>query len=308
LSQLAKGVLAYRDELSGRIRGFDRYSNGSEREMWTEGYGGRPYKIDRVKNPEPITINRLSIGLLGGLQPDVLATVLLNGDDDGFAARILYFWPERVEPRRPTTEYDSRPALEALRRLRDLMMDLDDKDKPIPTVLPLAGAASERFELWWRSHSQELPAGKFGSWWGKQSGNVLRLALVLELLGWASCETEFEPESVGEPAVAAAIEFVDAYFKPMAERTYGDASLPEEERNAITVAKWIMKTRPSKINVRELIRKARLPGLRKADPVHEALGILVDAGWIWSRPQREGSTRGRLRDDYLVNPRLWQAR
>jgi hypothetical protein len=44
-----KGLFSVRDELSGWIQGFDRYSKSGERSFWIEAYGGRAFTIDRVK-------------------------------------------------------------------------------------------------------------------------------------------------------------------------------------------------------------------------------------------------------------------
>ncbi len=92
-----KGLLLNRDEIAGWLGSFGRYSSGGggERAMWLEAYGGRAYTIDRQKDPEPILIPQLSVGVLGGVQPDKLS-LITGGADDGFAARFLWSWPEPV--------------------------------------------------------------------------------------------------------------------------------------------------------------------------------------------------------------------
>ena len=90
-----KGLLLHRDEMAGWLGSFGRYSSnaGGERALWIEAYGGRPYTIDRQKNPDAIIIPHLSVAVLGGLQPDKLGLVI-HGADDGFAGRFLWFWPD----------------------------------------------------------------------------------------------------------------------------------------------------------------------------------------------------------------------
>jgi hypothetical protein len=92
----------------------------------------------------------------------------------------------------------------------------------------------------------------------------------------------------------------------MAERTFGDAALPQVERNATAVARWIMRERPAVINARHLRREVRLPGLREAAEVEAALKALVEAGWLRPVPARQGRAAGRQRKDYEVNPALWE--
>jgi hypothetical protein len=51
-----------------------------------------------VKDVEAVRVPFLSVGIVGGIQPDRLVSLLFTRDDDGMAARFLYAWPE---PRRP---------------------------------------------------------------------------------------------------------------------------------------------------------------------------------------------------------------
>jgi putative DNA primase/helicase len=104
--------MLYRDELAGWIGSFDRYSRGSaERGFWIETYGGRPYVIDRKQQKgEPISIPYLPVAVLGGIQPDRLGNLLLEGEDDGLSARLLYSWPDPIPPSPPRGSRDDSMA------------------------------------------------------------------------------------------------------------------------------------------------------------------------------------------------------
>ena len=65
-----KGVLMVRDELAGWLLGMGAYNAGA-RAFWLESYGGRPYRVDRVKHPEPIAVPHLAVAWWGGVQPEV---------------------------------------------------------------------------------------------------------------------------------------------------------------------------------------------------------------------------------------------
>ncbi len=92
---LPRGLLLVRDELAGWLGAFDKYGGGgADRAFAIEAYGGRAYVVDRMKNPEPLRIRHLSIGVLGGVQPDKLE-MILNGPDDGLASRLLWACPTR---------------------------------------------------------------------------------------------------------------------------------------------------------------------------------------------------------------------
>jgi hypothetical protein len=302
-----RGLLMHRDELAGFIGGFDRYGGGgAERAFWIEAYGGRRFVVDRVKSSgDPIIIPRLSIAVLGGLQPDKLASALFAGDDDGFAARFFYLWPDPVPPRRPTRVVDYQAVAAAFRRLQALPMGTDENGDPCPVLVRLDGAAADLFDEWRQEHAKETASGKLAGHFGKMPGQLLRLALVLEFLWWSAAAGEPEPTEVSLDAVLAAAALLEDYFKPMAERPFGDAALPERERLAATLARHVIKRRLERLNARKIRREARLPGLREASKVKLAIEELEASGWLLPVPSREGDTPGRRKDDYLVNPKLW---
>lgn len=303
-----RGIMYYRDELAGWFGGFGRYSGGSggDRAFWLEAYGGRPYVIDRVKHSNPITIPRLSVSVLGGVQPDRLAD-LLDGPDDGLQARFLWFWPEKVPPRRPTRRADPEVLHDAFRRLGELPLVTDDDGKTHPYLCPLEEDAADLFDQWRQDHAKAEVSGALASAYGKAPGHVLRLALVLAHLWWATDPApNLPPSRIDRKAVIAAIALMEEYFKPMAERVFGDAALPEGDRLAAVLARWILKERPDVVNARDIRRKVRLPGLKEAEKVKLALSVLVEADWLKPDPKRAADNAGRQKEDYAVNPKVWK--
>ena len=95
------------------------------------------------------------------------------------------------------------------------------------------------------------------------------------------------------------------YFLPMAERVYGDAAATDRERNAATLARWILNNQLPDMHVRHLQRDVRLPGLRTAELIRDAADVLLEADWL--RPPSPGTEFGRRgRVAYPINPRLWE--
>lgn len=302
-----KGLTLRRDELTGWIGSFDRYGGfGADRAMWAEAFGGRPYVIDRVKHREPIKIAHLSVSVVGGIQPDMLAETLLSGGNDGLAARFLCIWPERVPPIRPSRVADDGWAFSALDRLRGLRMGSDDRGNPRPILVALAPEAAELFQTWRLSNheDQASAAGLYSSHLGKLPGYVLRISLVLEFMKWVASDRTEEPESVSLENLAAAADLVDEYLRPMAARAYGDAALPLAERHAAAIARRITKEHPETINARVIRRDWRLPNLNKPEHVNDALTVLEEADWI-RKAQKTGT--GRPRADYETNPLIWRS-
>ena len=263
------GLICFRDELAGLLGAFDKYGgSGGDRSFWIEAYGGRPYRYDRVSlKDHPIDIPFCAVSLLGALQPDRLNSMLLSGDDDGLAARPLYAWPDPVPPRRPTRVADQQ--------------EHKQWDAKLGASGRLAGAV------------------------GKLNGIALRLALVLELLVWAWRQSNTaEPERVGVQSVRHSTRLIDDWVRPNLERVFAEASLPQAQRDAMMVGRWLLKTKPHQINARDLRRQAGFPGPKEPKTLDAALEMLVDARWLL-KPDKDRS--GRPRKDFVVNRAIYEA-
>jgi Protein of unknown function (DUF3987) len=309
LAQLPKGLMVRRDELAGWHRGMDRYTGGAsgERQFWCEAFGGRRFTVDRVKyGSEAAVIDRASVSIVGNTVPESVPEMLRGKADDGLVSRFLWVWPDPVPPTRPSGSYDQSRALNAFRRLRDLQMGTDDSHTPCPVVMPLTNEAADLFQNWRLTHYQEeLRAhGLYGTHLGKLNGVAVRLALIFELLWWSTAEPSPPPEKVGAESISRALELIDGYFKPMSARVFNDAAISDAERDAAAIAHGIMERHPAILNVTEICREWRLPGLRAPKSVKAALTVLEQAGWVKHAPARVGNSGGRLRDDYAINPKL----
>ncbi len=140
---------------------------------------------------------------------------------------------------------------------------------------------------------------------GKMPGQALRLALILELLWWAAGpEGVAEPHEVSGKALGSALDLVESYVKPMLVRVLGEAAFPKIDQQAATLARAILERRATSINAREVRRDWRLPGLREAGAVAAAIGALEEANWLKAIGGRDGTSSGRQRSDYAVDPRV----
>lgn len=306
-----RGLILFRDELAGWVGQMDKYGgSGADRAAYLEAYGGRACIVDRVKDGASLRVPFFSVGILGGIQPDRLASMLLAGDDDGLVARFLFCWPESQRPIRPRRAPDNVAALDRLRWLLTLSpQELDGRSKA-PAVLPLEPAAADRLHAFRLeiASMESAAAGLFLSWLGKLPGLAVRLALVLELLWWCSTTMGMDqPETVSDAAVQSAVELITGYCIPMASRTFGEAALPLSDRDAVVLARWLLAQEqlPNMVNARDLRHADALP-TREAERFDAALGELTLAGWVRPAPRAPGPGRGRK--DFLVNPALAEAR
>jgi hypothetical protein len=299
-----KGLLLVRDELAGFLLGTNVY-NDSGRQFWLEAYGGRPYRVERQKHPEPIIIERLAVAVTGGTQPERLAEMFREADD-GLLARVAWAWPEpkvfRLSRAAPNVQF----ATDALDRLRVLELSPATEDKPArPIYVPLDESVGDMIEAFGQDmqEAQQSTGGLLRSAYGKARGLALRLSLTLEFLRWAAAPGyDAAPCKISEAALSAACNLVADYFMPMAARAYGDAAASAAERNATTLARWIVKERPPEVHVRRLQREVRLPGLGDAKAIHAAAGALVDGEWL--RKPEAGDFQARARAAYPVNPAI----
>lgn len=305
---LPRGLLMARDELAGWVASFDRYGgSGSDRAFFLEAYGGRSYRIDRMKTPEPITIRHLSIGVLGTTQPDRLAAIT-GGADDGLASRVLWSWPEATPSftlaRDPIDDGDAKFAFS---RLQFLQMSTDEYGNPGPVRLRLDLEAEDEIEAFARDMLTlgEHATGVYAGALGKARGHVLRLATVLEFLWWRGSGNRPEPLTISAKAIVAAAGLVGGYFMPMAERVHGDATVPPAERGAAKLVRYLRREKLATFNARTLCKTVG-GELRAAEAMDSACGALMDASLIREvASERKGPVR--KPKNYAVHPAVYRS-
>ncbi|MEM6623659.1 MAG: DUF3987 domain-containing protein [Pseudomonadota bacterium] len=299
-----RGALNMRDELSGWLGNMSRYANGgSDKPFWLEAYGGRAYSVERMSRNSHV--DRLTIGVLGGIQPDKLSRLLLNVDDDGMLARFMPIWPEPVPIVQPNVGPDCAYAERAFERLYGLRLTSEADGSVRPWFVPLSDNARvmlTRFRLWARGQEAEH-TGLLVSFIGKLPGIAIRLALILSYLDWVEADGQPEPHEVTEVHLGRACHFVDAYLLPMAERAYAGASVSRTECAARALAKLIVNEQINAFTVRDIQRRNR-SGLNEKKGIEAAISDLVQADWIAEARTPHGKAGGRPRIEYLVNPKL----
>ena len=114
---------------------------------------------------------------------------------------------------------------------------------------------------------------------------------------------------MAEPRVSA-MKYDTRSTPPRALRSsrslFGDAGLPEAEKDAGAVARFIVDSKPKQLSVRD-VRRKKIGGIASADRTHRAKDILVDTGWLVETSARDGNTKGRKQQTCDVNPALWSA-
>lgn len=135
---------------------------------------------------------------------------------------------------------------------------------------------------------------------GKARGHLMRLSTILEDLWWSGEYKGPEPEVISQRAVEAAAGLLDSYFIPMAERVFGDASIPLVERNAMMLIRHVKRSGQGEFNAKTMRRDIGGP-LRESAAMAAACEVLCEAGLI-RQPTGKAPGPGRPAKNYKVNP------
>ena len=173
--------------------------------------------------------------------------------------------------------------------------------------LYLNNLAQSYFEQWLLPHIEKTrkEESKLNEFLGKGQGYVLRLALLLELLWWASSEYS-EPTEISLEAIQAAIEMYDTYLTPMCERVYNMYYSPTKNIEARALARWIIENKPQSFILRDVYNNGNVANLRRKEQAETAANRLIDLNWLSCKSSRAGNTAGRSRKTYYVNPEVYE--
>lgn len=299
-----RGTLLARDELAGWLHGMTRYSGGgSDRPFWLEAYGGRGYTVERMSR-DPVTIERLSIGVVGGIQPDRLKSLLIQSDDDGLLARLLPVWPNPAPIKRPG-EFGEDGFFEgALAKLLSLQMIPEETEPARPYLIQFSDEARDLLDVF-RISVRDLETGAEGlllSFIGKTPGFAVRLSLVLAYLDWAA-GPEVEPHDITAEHFNRAAYFVETYALPMARRAYADGSVSKPERAARKLIAIIREQKWKSFTSRKVLRLDRA-GLATSLDMNPALAVLEEANVIRKIEEAGSPQGGRPTRHFAVNPAM----
>ena len=319
-----RGMTIAPDEMTKWVMSMDQYKGGKggDRPFYLSAWAGEPVYIDRAKQMrEPIAVPQPFLTVIGGMTPDMLSTLAEGrGREDGFTARLLFCFPERLRRR-----YSEKGIPEAIaddwNRLALTLWGrkLRDRDgKPTPQVVRLTLDAAGAWSAWCQAHYAEqdddgFPESMEGPW-GKLEAYTARLALILHLLNVAADPTR--PDEDALPDLPRRIindaARLASYFKSHARRVYATMGGKSRESgdDVKALIRWVVR------NHRETFSKRDIE--RNFDRFKDDPAALADAlDWMTrnnlARPHAEPKTTtplgpkrpGRKRSPaFEVNPAL----
>lgn len=315
-----RGILTFRDELTGLLTRWDRPEHEDERAYFLEGWNGdgsyTDFKIGRGLTEAP----RICISLFGGIQPDKLKRYLhqsMHGGNDGMMQRFqLAVYPD--EP--------------AAWKLIDMTPDVREKNRVFDLLKTLAnadftewGAAQEDNDKLPYMRFSEQGQQVFNKWILTLQNDTLRdednplvvehlgkfrslmpsLALVIHLIDIAD-GSAVGPVSKQSALMAAA--WCD-YLEAHARRIYGIALSPEREAASILADRIRVGKLPDPFTAKDVYKNG-WHMLKGRVEVEAACAVLEEEYWLYkehTKPPRKQGGRPPL-ERYLINPALYEGR
>ena len=307
LAKNPRGLIVAPDEMTKWVMSMDQYRNGKggDRPFYLSAWNGEPVYIDRAKNMrEPIVVPHPFLTVIGGMTPDMLSTLPEGrGRDDGFIARLLFAYPDRLARRYSEQGIPDDVAADWERVAESLwsrnMRELDGR--PSPRVVRLTPEAAREWVAWCQAHYAEQEADDFldslEGPWGKLEAYLARLALVLHLMDLASDPTpklrpRDDPPELPKRIIEAAARLV-AYFKANALRVHAAMGGKADDggEDVRPLVRWIRRNALTAFSVRDITQSMRR---FRDDPARldAALGWMDDRHIIRPRGKPAAGPKG----------------
>lgn len=297
------GVLAVQDELGGWFGGIEKYAGGKggakDRSFWLRAAGGGEYAVNRISR-KPFLIENLSIGILGGIQPDSIRRVMADATDDGLIQR---FFPVVLRPAK--LERDDIPS-DALRDYEALVDRLNQIQPPRNFFgeQPLTfddGAQEVRNELHIKHHSlvqaMETVNKKMASHLGKYDAFFPRLCVLFHVIENANMDAL--PPCITEDTARRVERFLEDYIMRHSMSFYTSTIGVSEDQDVIEdVAGYILTHKVTTLTMRTFQRgstRMRRLTRQQVEPICHQLEAL---GWLDSFDARGTKLTGK------INPRV----
>ena len=310
MNENPRGLLYFRDELTGLLASWDREDRQQDRAFFLECWEGKqPFSVDRIGRGTTDTKNAC-LSLLGGIQPSKLAAYLLqsvgNLTNDGMVQRFqLLVYPD--EPA-AWTLIDEAPDVQAKQRAYEIFKALaemdflqaganEGKDRPF---FRFDDAAQELFYRWYTELESKIRSDEnplLSEHFGKYRSLMPSLALVLHLVEVAGGA---EPGPVTKKTAAMAADWVD-YLETHARRIYSLVA----DTGPMAAAALAEKIKKGKVKDGFTARDVYKNHWQSLDDPALAAGAcdeLEAAGWI--RRGTIASTGGRPKVTFRINPKI----
>jgi hypothetical protein len=312
LAENPNGVLVFRDELIGLLRGLDRDGQESARAFYLEAWNGTSsFTYDRIGRGT-VEIEAAILSILGCIQPGPLSTYLrgaVNGtsQDDGLMQRFqMGVWPDVAREwvnvdRWPETK-SRQEAFDAIKLLSELTAEAAgaEPDKFDPDGIPFLHFDDEGQKLFdaFRAdlekrvrNDSEHPVME--SHLAKYRSLMPSIALLLHL-------ADGQSGPVQAVYVRMAIEWC-SYLESHARRIFSVVINADVAAAKALSKKLIDGSLKDKFALREVYRHG-WTGLNTRDEAERAVKLLADLDWLVESVEK--GPLGAPKTTYCVNPKV----
>lgn len=311
LNQNPRGLLVFRDELTGLLLSWDREDRQSDRAFFLEAWNGSgSFTTDRIGRGT-VDIKNTCLSILGGIQPGKLQAYLFqaaaNLTNDGMVQRFqLLVYPDEPAGWKLIDDSPDRPARDRATVIFRALAEMDFRQ---------AGAEGEDDERPF-FHFDNAAQGLFYEWLTELEGKIKSeenpllcehfakyrslmpsLALVFHLIGVAGGAS---PGPVTAGAAAMAADWVD-YLETHARRIYS-LILDMGPRSAAALAAKIKEGKVNDGFTARDVYKNHWQILDDPELVAGACDELESLGWI--RKESILQTGGRPKVKFFINPKI----
>lgn len=310
LAENPRGLLLFRDELSGWLAGLDKEGREAERSFFLEAFNGTgSFTYDRIGRGT-VHIDACTVSLLGSTQPGKIGQYVrhaLKGGagDDGLMQRFqLMAWPDRGDWRHVDRWPDNKAkarAFDVYKYLADMNAEqigaIKGEYEHLP-ALRFDDAGQDLFNEWYidlmqRIRGDDVPA-YLESHLAKYASLMPSLALIIHL-------AEYGTGPVPEYAAKRAAAWCE-YLESHAKRVYAPGIMADE----LAARELGKRIKHGDIGPRFTLRELYRKGWGSLSTPEEARGaaqVLEEFDWL-SMEQETGPDGGRPTTTYAVNPRI----
>lgn len=213
------GVGAYFDEGLAWIKNFNRYTPGSEEQVWLQIFSSKPIKLDR-KGSGQVYIPEPFVSVCGTIQPGVFSKLFKDHSDNGFLDRVLLAWPEDQRKEAWTDLEVSSTTILSWSNIVEKLLNISGETMRVP----FSQAAKDILARWQRDITERMNEGtdEDASILAKMELYAIRFSLILQALFFACGEDSLD--EISERAAGGAVKLC-GYFEGTAHqaRKYRDS-------------------------------------------------------------------------------------
>lgn len=315
--QNERGLLVYRDELTGLLSRWDREDHADERAYYLEGWNGNGSYTD-VKIGRGLTeAKNICISMLGGIQPDKLNRYLrqaIRGNNDGLMQRLqLAVYPDIPKD---WVLVDTHPNKAQKQRVYELISALveidfvqfganrnDYDDRP---YFRYNKDAQQLFNDWLTILQTQKIQDEDNPLMLEHLGKYRSLMPSLSLI--FHCIAIADGKGSGGISINSAQLAIDwcEYLESHARRIYAMAESPEREA-AVSLSKKIKLHQLPNPFTAKMVYDKGWHGLKNRQEVEAACTELIDENWLDMQLKTTGKQGGRPPlPEYWINPGLLQ--